>query len=274
MRTPRFALVTTFLLPFVLAAAPAYQDLTRREATPFPIGEQLVYGVRWDPPWYFFFLPTMDAGEVNLKLEGETEYHNKKALKILLLAQSSGALARMAGMKIEDEFVFYTEPKTLCALGVSRKIREGKRKRHIEVEYLRETNQLHILEIDESVTPPKVKKDEIKDNVPSCIQDPLSALYSFRTSQLRVAHLQTFVIGYDDRIKEVSSRVEKQEIIETPVGKFPAWKVTTISLMGGLFKEGGQFRIWFSADEKKIPLQFEIKVRLGKVLGKLEQVKY
>jgi len=40
--------------------------------------------------------------------------------------------------------------------------------------------------------------------------------------------------------------------------------------MGGLFKEGGQFRLWVSADQRKVPLQFEVKVSLGKVVGKLK----
>jgi hypothetical protein len=41
--------------------------------------------------------------------------------------------------------------------------------------------------------------------------------------------------------------------------------------MGGVFKEGGQFRIWLSADDKKVPLQFEVRVKLGKVLGALKE---
>ena len=41
--------------------------------------------------------------------------------------------------------------------------------------------------------------------------------------------------------------------------------------MGGLFKEGGQFKIWFSADEKKVPVQFEVKVKLGRVFGELKR---
>ena len=42
-------------------------------------------------------------------------------------------------------------------------------------------------------------------------------------------------------------------------------------VISSLFKEGGQFWIWLSADERKIPVQFEVKVKLGKVMGKLKQ---
>ena len=243
-----------------------------KTSLPFSIGERLVYLVKWDPPWYLFFLPNMEAGEVELQLLGETEYKNKKALKISLKAQSSGRLMKLSGMKIEDEFLFLSEPETFCSLSVSQKIREGKRKRQIDVDYLRDTNQLHIRVLDESVVPPKLQKDEIKDNIPPCVQDPFSALYSFRMSELRLHHVQTFMIGNDDKFKEVQARVEKQEILDTSLGKLAAWNVYTTALKEGLFKEGGQFRIWFSADERKLPLQFEAKVSLGRVFGKLTSI--
>jgi hypothetical protein len=268
--------LAALLLPAVLIAATAYQMRASGEAAPapslpFPAVEHLVYTVEWDPPWYLFFLPTMEAGEAELRLEKESSCDDKKAVKIVFKACSSGMLSKMAGIKIDDEFVFFAEPETLCSLKVSKKISEGKRKRQIDVEYLRDAHQLHIREIDESVLPPKIKRDETKDNIPPCVLDPLSAVYLLRMSPLRAAHVRTFVIGYDDRIKEVESSVEKQESIKTPAGKFAAWNIRTTALMGGLFKEGGQFRIWLSADDRKIPVQFEVRVKLGKVLGKLKQ---
>jgi hypothetical protein len=212
----------------------------------------------------------MEAGEAELQFAGETEYKDKRTIKILFRAHSSGMLVKMLGMKVDDEFVFFSEPETFCSLRVSKKIREGKRRRQIDMDYLRDTHRLHFHEMDESVAPPKVKKDEIKDGIPACVQDPFSALYLLRMSQLRAEYIQTSVIGHDDRTTEVRSRVERQESIETPAGKFAAWRISTTALMGELFKEGGQFRIWLSADERKLPVQFEVKMRLGRALGKLK----
>jgi hypothetical protein len=265
------------LLAFVNAPVFPMQEREARtadaeETNPFSLGERLVYVVKWDPPWYLFFLPTMDAGEVDFKLTGDVEYKDRKAWKIVFNARSSGVLSKVAGVKIDDKFVFVTEPHTFCSLNVSKSIREGKRNRQIDVEYLRKTNQLHIREMDESADPPKLKKDEIKNNIPPCVLDPLSAIYSLRTSGLNIKHEQDFVIGHDDRIKEIRIHVEKKETIETPAGKYPAWSIKTVALLGGLFKEGGQFRLWLSADRKKLPLQFEVKVSLGKIVGKLKSV--
>lgn len=278
MRAPKLQIIGLCLLVFAQAGAGSFQDPPdgpdrAPAAIPYSMGERLVYIVKWDPPWYFFFLPTMEAGEVDLHLAGETEYRGKKALKIEFNARSSGALLKMSGIKIDDAFVFLTEPETFCTLSVSRKIREGKRRRQIDVEYIGDVRQLHIRELDESVSPPKLKKDDIKNNIPACVQDPFSAIYFLRRSGLGPKHEQNFVIGHDDRIKEIRTRVEKQESVETPAGKFPAWNIRTIALMGGLFKDGGQFRLWLSADQRKIPLQFEVTVGLGKVVGKLKSIR-
>lgn len=278
MRAPRCLILIPCLLAFMRAGALPLQERPPKPAVPasaqpYSLGEQLVYVVKWDPPWYLFFLPPMEAGEIDLHLAGETEYKGGKAWKLVFKAHSSGMLLKMSGIKIDDAFVFIVEPETFCTLNVSKTIREGKRKRQIDVEYLRDAGQLHIREMDESAVPPKLKKDEIKNNIPSCLQDPFSAIYFLRRSELRPKHEQIFVIGYDERVKEIRTHVEKQESVQTPAGTFPAWSIRTTALMGGLFKEGGQFRLWVSADQRKVPLQFEVKVSLGKAVGKLKSVR-
>jgi hypothetical protein len=124
--------------------------------------------------------------------------------------------------------------------------------------------------VDESTVPPKVRKDETKNNIPECVHDPLSALFMFRQLPLRSQFSQTFVLANDDKIREVRGRVEKKDTVDLASGKIDAWQISTAALMGGLFKEGGQFKVWLSADDKKVPVQFEARVRLGRVLGKLK----
>jgi hypothetical protein len=267
----RIALFFAALLSVTFAAPVGASEQEGLSALPPPlILERLIYEVRWDPPWYFFFLPTMEAGEIEIFLEEKAEKNALDEVKIVFKAHSSGTLARISGIEVEDTFVFFAEPETLCSQKTSKKIREGKRKRQIDVVYLRDKRQLHIRELDESITPAEVKKDQIKNDIPSCVHDPLSAIYLLRRSALHLKQVQTFIIGYDDRISKIESRVEKEETIKTPVGKFPAWQISTTPLIGGLFKGGGRLRLWFSADERKIPIQFEANVKLGKVLGKLK----
>jgi hypothetical protein len=239
---------------------------------PFPVGERLDYEIEWDPPWWFFLLPTMHAADAELQITDDGEFKGHKTYKIVFKAQSSGILASLSGMTIDDEFVFLSEPDTFCTYSVSKKIREGKRKRQIDVEYLRESRQLHIRELDESFSPPKIKKDTLKEDIPQCVQDPLSALYFLRGIPLRKDTVHTSVIGHDDVVKEVQSKVLKLEKVKTSEGEISAWKIDTVALLGGLFKKGGQFKIWLSADERQIPLQFEVKVKIGRVTGRIKKL--
>jgi hypothetical protein len=211
----------------------------------------------------------MEAGQIEIVLQKEVGNEKGDRVKIVFEARSSGTLAKLSGIKVEDNFIFFAEPTTLCSLRASKKIREGKRKRQIDVEYLRDRNQLHIREVDEAVDPPKVKKDQVKNKIPSCVYDPFSAIYLLRSSKLQPKQVRSFLIGFDDRINKIESRVERKDSVKTPAGKFPAWQISTASLVGGLFKGGGQFSLWLSSDERKIPVQFEAKVKLGRVLGKL-----
>ena len=268
-----------FLSAAIALAAIAVCTLASQEGGPATaesdtvsfVGERLVYRVKWDPPWFFFFLPKMEAGEVEIELTDGAEYKGKKALKVHFKARSSGTLVKLAGVKIEDDFVFHTEPETLCTMSASERVQEGKRKRQIDVQYLRETRQLHIREVDEAPVPPVVKKDEFKNDIPECVHDPLSAIYIFRKSPLQEKYTRSLVLANDDKIKDIRATVEKKEILQTSSGNVAAWKTGVASLMGGLFKEGGQFKIWFSADEKKVPVQFEVKVKLGRVFGELKR---
>lgn len=235
-------------------------------------GERLIFRVDWSPPWYLFFLPTMDAGEAEINLALDATYGDKKAARITFEARSSGTLASLAGIRVDDHYEFMTDPETFCTYSVLKRIREGKRKRDIEVVYLPETRQLHFRETDVAVNPPVVKKDENVNDIPSCVRDPFSALYALRKEEFSVGATYTSLVANDSRTKDIRSRVEKREVTDTPLGKYSAWKIETVALMGGLFKDGGQFRIWLTADDRKVPVQFEVKVSLGKVTGKIKSI--
>jgi hypothetical protein len=241
---------------------------------PFHVGEKTVYHVEWNPPWYLFLLPPMEAGEAELSIPEEVDYKGRKALRIVFQAKSSGTLVKLAGMKVDDRFEFITDLETLCTLSVSKRIFEGKRRRSIDVEYLPESRQLHMREVDLAVNPAKVKRDAVKDDVPPCVRDLFSALYFVRRLEFYPGASHKSLVGDDDKFKEVLSKVEKSESVETPSGRYNTWRVNTIALVGGLFKEGGQFRMWLTADERKLPVQFEAKVKIGTVIGKLKSAEY
>jgi len=273
------ALFTLFAAVCLLAvghAAKAAEEniIPNQEKTDFSrfTGETLVYSIKWDPPWYMFFLPSMEAGEMTFKFQGIDQFRGKPAVKIVITARSSGTLAKLANMEVRDEFLFYSNPETLCAEGSVSTIREGKRMRRLEVEYVQDERRGNFRAFDESVTPPELQRDVALTDLPPCVQDPFTALYFYSTLPLEKGYAKNLVIGNDDKVLDVRTRIEKQDTIDTPAGKFKAWKINTNALRGGLFREDGDFYVWVSADERKALVRFEAKVRLGRVFGILKSM--
>ena len=246
------------------------------EAPPpaLPAQELLKYHVEWNPPWWLFMLPSMEAGEATLSLEGETQYNNQKAIRIIFTARSSGTLTRLAGIRIDDSFEFTTSPETYCTLSVVKKVREGKRMRDLDITYLPDNRQIHIREVDVSGDPPSVLRDKKYDGIPPCVKDLFSALYHFRRNSLEAGTRSRVLVGDNEKVKEVEVYVEKQVQVRTQAGVYPAWQLNTVAVMGGLFKSGGQFRIWLSTDDRHMPVKFEAKVSIGKVTGTLKEARF
>ena len=145
--------------------------------------------------------------------------------------------------------------------------------RRLELEYFQDERRLHFRAFDESVTPSRLFRDVRKTDLPPCVHDPFTALYVYRSLPLAKGYVKDLIIGNDDKVLEVRTRIENRETVVTEAGKFDAWKVGTNALGGGLFSERGSFHIWVSADERKIPVLFDVRVRLGRVIGTLKSLK-
>jgi uncharacterized protein DUF3108 len=238
----------------------------------FPVGETLVYEVRWDPPAWMFFLPTIDAGEITLKFHERLNYNGNPAFKITADAISSGFLPRITGVSVQDYFESIVDAREFCSFKMTKKTREGKRQRDITLTFDREKGRGHFLAYDVSKRPPvELKNDEVQ-NIPSCVQDFLSAIYHTRLRDLKIGASYPLTVSDNGLVKQIEIRVKKRESVECAMGTYSTLKVETISVFGGLFRDGGSFIVWLSDDQNKIPIKFEAKVKLGKVFGSIKKM--
>jgi Protein of unknown function (DUF3108) len=233
----------------------------------FPVGETLVYEVRWDPPAWMFFLPTIDAGEMTLKFHGRLTYNGDPAFKITADAISSGFLPKITGVSVRDYFESIVDAREFCSFKMTKKTREGKRQRDITLTFDREKGRGHFLAYDVSKWPPVELKNEEVQNIPSCVQDLLSAIYHTRLRDLKIGGSYPLMVSDNGVVKQVEIKVNKRECVSCAAGTYSTLKVEAISVFGGLFKGGGTFTVWLSDDQNKIPIKFEAKVKIGKVFG-------
>jgi len=260
------------LLSVPLLPAAAASNL--RPATEvIPPGETLVYEIRWDPPAWMFFLPTISAGELTIQFQHGARLDGKAVHRIAARAVSSGFFPKLTGVTVDDSFESIVDPRGFCSLKMTKKLREGKRLRDIVLTFDAERGTGHYLAYDAAKTPPAQLKDEEVKDVPACVQDILSGIYVTRLQELSSGNKFPLVLSDDGAVKQVEVRVKERETVEAIAGRFSAFKLETVSVFGGLFKGGGTFLVWFSDDAHRVPVKFEAKVKVGRVFGTVKQIK-
>ena len=118
--------VLVFSLSPLLAA-----DNLRSPSEVIPPGETLVFEIRWDPPAWMFFLPTISAGELTIQFQHEARLDGKAVHQITARAISSGFFPKLTGVTVDDSFESFVDANQFCSLKMTKKLREGKRLRDI-----------------------------------------------------------------------------------------------------------------------------------------------
>ena len=89
----------------------------------------------------------------------------------------------------------------------------------------------------------------------------MARLHSLEPGQQYQVHLSEW-----GQPKQVRVHVQSREKVHTKIDDFDSVRVSTV---GGIFRNGGDFRIWYSTGPLRFPVQFEADVKFGKVYGKV-----
>ena len=270
---PRFLSVFLIFSLLFLRVGIAVPNQLRPPSAVIPPGETLVYEIRWDPPPWMFFLPTISAGELTVQFKHQVVLDGKAVHQISARAVSSGLLPKLTGVSVDDSFESFVSAERFCSVKMNKKLREGKRSRDIVLTFDGDRGTGRYLAYDSAKTPPAELKNEEVKNVPPCVQDILSGIYITRLQALRTGEIFPLSVSDDGSVKQVEVRVKEKEPIEALAGKFSAWKLETVSVFGGLFKGGGTLVVWFSDDTRQMPVKFDAKVKMGRVFGTLKEIK-
>ena len=229
---------------------------------PFQETESLRYEVHWKP---LFLLPAFKAGEVSFSIR-ESAYHQKPTYTISAWAVSEGPLTTVAGLKIKSYFESKVDRNDFRSYRLLRKTHQNKKQRYLEVFFDYDDESTRILEINLETDPPKNIRDQTIEGIPGPVADILSVFYLARLRALQPGEKYFVHFSESGKIKPVHVVVQQQEKVSTDIGVFDSVKISTV---GGLFKGGGDFRIWYSTDQFRLPVQFEADVRFGKIYGKI-----
>ncbi len=259
-------LVPFVFLAVVLVAAPQKAALEllgtiQHYSVPFQEGEKLRYEVNWKP---LFLTPAFKAGELTFSIY-QSEYKKRPTYTISASAFSEGLLSSIAGLKVRDTFESNIDRETLRSYRIFRRVRQNRRKRDLEVVFDYDRDAILVHETNLATDPPVEVHKKI-DGIPGPIADIISIFYVARLHLLEPGQVYQVHLSERGKAKQIRLQVQTREKVQTEIGEFNTVRVSTV---GGLFRDGGDFRIWYSTGPLRFPVQFEADVKFGKIYGKL-----
>jgi hypothetical protein len=257
MANPKSRLVYVFfsVVPLLMLAAGRAQILH----DPFSPGETLTYDVMWT---------IFRAGMVTATLQKADE-GNHNVFEAVATARSEGFVPLL--FDVNDVFRATSSAQTLCSDGITKKVNEGHRHKETQIafDYSRKQAVLNERDLSQPQAPPK----HAESDIPPCVEDVVTAFYYLRRQQLEVGHTIELPVNDGSKTQRVIVDVQAREKVQTPMGTFDAIRVEP-RVFNGLLKRKGRMLIWFSADQRQLPLRIKAMIAVGSITGTLRSVTY
>ena len=144
-------------------------------------------------------------------------------------------------------------------------ISEGRHRKHKVTIFVQKMK-----EIPQKIFFHNVLKDEKAEyELDKPAYDPLSGFYAMTKIPMQVGRTEYIKIFDSKKIFDAKINVLKKENIRVPAGKFDTIVVNPILKTEGLFLRKGKMQIWLTDDDRKIPVKFKSKVKIGSFVAKL-----
>ena len=225
----------------------------------FPPGETLTYDVMWT---------VFRAGEVTSTVRTSRDKEDD-AYQITATARSEGFVSLL--FAVDNVFRATSSLQTLCSEGIVKKVSEGRRHKDTQIafDYARKVAILDERDLNQPQAPPK----HAEFDIPPCVEDVVTAFYYLRRQRLEVGHTVELPVNDGSKTQRVVVEVQAKEKVQTPMGTFDALRVEP-KVFNGLLKRKGRMLIWFSADERHLPLRIKAMMSVGSLTGTLRSVTY
>ena len=231
------------------------------ENTSFSIGEEFVFKIYYN--WNFVWL---SAGEVVFKVEDEGDQYHVSA---------HGRTYRNYEwfFTVSDKYDSYIDKETLLPQTSIRDIQEGKYTLYDKITFDQSTNTATSLRGKTKDT-----AETTTYNIESCMHDVLSIVYFARNldfegmTENNSIPIKVFVDKETWPLKVKYLGQESKKKIKG-LGKFDTYTFSPEVIVGNIFNEGTQMKVWVSKDENKLPLLIESPVSVGSVKAVLKEYK-
>lgn len=202
--------------------------------------ESLEYEVEWR---------LVNAGHAKLTLsESKTEREMKMHL------ESTGLVSRL--FHVNDDYTS-TATENYCSENTFMAAHEGSREKETKVNFDANAHKAFYHEHD------LIKNSNIAHEVaiPPCAHDIISGLYELRTMGLEPG--KSIFLPVSDGKKSVNMKIEcqRREEIKTLLGPKKTLLYEVFAFNDVLYRRPGHVHVWLTDDERRVPVQIEIRLQ-------------
>ena len=255
LRIYRLIAALLLALSFAYAGEPNLPEVQ----APWMKGEKLTFSLGWG-----FITAGSATLEVRPTLDGKTEFltyatGNKTINKIYPVNDTVYTRVRNKGLRTE---VF------------RKRLHEGKFHNTSVIRFDRRGEKAWLS--DTVFTDMKTRKVKRSADTAVAIQGMehsiMSAFYLVRTMPLTVGDTSRFSAVSGKKRYELKVVVHGKETLKTSIGKVSTVKVEPMLDGDGIFNSKGRIFIWFTDDERRIPVLMECEIALGSIKARLEKM--
>jgi hypothetical protein len=220
----------------------------------FAPGEKLTFSISWST--------IIEAGIASMEVKSGKTAADRPTYELVSNTHSVGIVETF--YPVRDTVTSIMDSEGLCSLAFRLKESHGGRKREREMVFDQKSHT-----VTESVN----KGQPETFTIPMNVQDALSSLYYVRTMTDFVVGKPIMVDVHDGgKNWSVEVQVQAKEKIKTPAGEFNTIKVKTYPKYEGVFMHKGEIYIWFTDDDRKIPVLMKSIISIGSIVATLTKM--
>lgn len=214
-----------------------------------PVGQTLNYAAEWR---------LFDAGIASIRLETAG-----REQRVVSTADARGVVGLL--YHVHDRFESFFDSQTNCSRTIEKKTEEGFRR--LETNIVFDATRKKSVLNEKNLKNNTSKREE--HDIPGCVTDVNSAIFYLASQPLAAGATMTFPLNDGGKTVDVKATVEAREEIKVPAGTYKTVRVLAVSL-GTTTKSKGQVQIWFTDDERHLPVQMKAKLFWGSLTFRLK----
>lgn len=231
----------------------------------FTSGEKFTFKIyyNWTAVW-------LSAGEIVFSAKDEV-LGGKPVHHVTALGQTYKSYEWF--YKVKDRYESWLDKSSMLPVQFKRDAFEGGYVMKDEFTFDRANGKVHVKELHGWAD--KVKDQPMKErsiSVPSCVHDPLSAIYYLRCidfSKVKEGEKIAFDVYIDGDVYHIYARYMGKKVLRTKLGKFNTLWIKPLMIKNEYFDGGEQMNVYVTDDANKIPVRVETPLIVGTIKADL-----